>query len=81
MVRLLQDISGESGQLPKSVRLPSITHRKFLGLGGEAAIWAGRLGKRRVVSRETYLSSAMNGGWSSDEGRLTLKVYTVLSHP
>ena len=80
IIRRLQDISDDSGKLPKRVQLPSITNRKYLDAGGEASIWSGQLGNKLVVARQA--PHPIDGDdWNSPEGRLILKArYTLHFH-
>lgn len=72
VVRRVQDISGESGQLPQDVLLPDVTDRRYKLVGGEAFIYLARLRGRQVVSRE-YLPPE-DGDWESPDGKLILNV-------
>lgn len=72
IVRRLQDISSESGELPQQVQLPELTDRRHIGGGGEASIWLAKLNGKQVISREC--SHPSDGDWEGEEGKLILKV-------
>lgn len=71
-VRRLQDVAGKYRQLPRRVRLPAITERRYAGSGGEASIWLAKLSEIQVVSRECPPPEYHD--WEGKDGQRILKV-------
>lgn len=72
VVRRVQDVSSESGQLPPDVPLLTVTDRISIRCGGEAYIYLARLMGQQVVSREH--PAPEDGDWNSLDGKLILDV-------
>lgn len=75
VVRCLQNVVGDYGQLPRRVCLPAVTERRYIGTGGEASIWIVKLKGKQVISRECPPPDG--GDWDGDDGKQILKVSTV----
>ena len=77
ILRLLQDICSKSGELPSTYWLEHVeVHwRDYISRGGEACIYPGNLGDRRVVVRE--VSKPGDAAWMSPEGRKVIEVSTL----
>ena len=75
MLRFLQDICSRSGELPSSLWLKDVTvHREdYIARGGEACIYRGTLGNRKVVVRE--ISKPGSADWTSREGEHVIEVW------
>lgn len=71
-LRLLQDISWASDQLPRRVKLPPVRNRVFWDSGGEAVIWTGQLTGKKVIVRDARPPDGKD--WSSPGGKLVLKL-------
>lgn len=74
-IRLLQDISWISEQLPRRVKLPPVRNREFWDSGGEAVIWTGMLNGKKVIARNARAPEGKD--WTSPSGKYVLKVYVA----
>ena len=74
MLRLLQDVCSESGELPSSYWLKRVTvnWRKCIGKGGEALIFPGSFQDQKVVARQIHKPDSR--GWGTESGQEALKV-------
>lgn len=77
MLRLLQDICSESGELPSKYWLQNVqvNWRQYIARGGEATIYKGKLGGHRVVVRE--VSKPDENDWASPSGQRVSKVRPI----
>ena len=75
----MQDICSHSGELPSSYWLEDIgvRWRDYIARGGEACIYHGTLGDRKVVIRE--VSKPSNADWTSLKGQHVIKVSSSFS--
>ena len=72
-VRLLQDISSKSEQLPRRVKLPPVHNRELCNSGGEAFIWTCMLDGKKVIARDARPPEGKD--WTSPSGKDVLKVH------
>jgi len=77
ILRLLQDVCSESGELPSNYWLKRVTvnWRQCIGKGGEALIFVGCLHDRKVVARQIHKPD--NKGWDTEAGQAALKVCLI----
>ena len=74
ILRLLQDVCSESGELPSSYWLKrvNINWRQCIGKGGEALIFQGFFHDQEVVVRQVHKPDGR--GWGTEAGQEALKV-------
>lgn len=77
MLRLLQDICSASGELPSKYWLHGlrVNWRQYIARGGEATIYKGTWGGRKVVVRE--VSRPDENDWTSPSGERVRKVRLI----
>jgi hypothetical protein len=74
ILRLLQDVCSESGELPSSYWLKRVTvnWRQCIGKGGEALIFPGYFQDQKIVARQVHKPDSR--GWGTEAGQEALKV-------